>query len=157
MKRCLAMLFALALLSLGALAAGCGGDDDGEEAGEGTTTTAEEAQKSVEIEMGDYYFKPDKLTLPAGAVEITAPNVGKVEHELVLFKTDQNPADLPVSGSTVDTEALEEEGAEEAGEVEAEAGETATGTFDVTEGKYAMICNIPGHYQKGMYGSATVK
>jgi uncharacterized cupredoxin-like copper-binding protein len=57
----------------------------------------------------------------------------------------------------VDTEALEEEGAEEAGEVEAEAGETATGTFDVTEGKYAMVCNIPGHYQKGMYGSATVK
>lgn len=59
----------------------------------------------------------------------------------MLFKTDQNPADLPVSGSTVDTEALEEEGAEEAGEVEAEAGETATGTFDVTEAKYAMICS----------------
>ena len=57
----------------------------------------------------------------------------------------------------MDTEALEEEGAEEAGEVEAEAVETATGIFDVTEGKYAMICNIPGHYQKGMYGSATVK
>lgn len=57
----------------------------------------------------------------------------------------------------MDTEALEEEGAEEAGEVEAEAVETATGIFDVTEGKYAMVCNIPGHYQKGMYGSATVK
>ena len=30
-------------------------------------------------------------------------------------------------------------------------------TVDLTPGKYAMICNLPGHYQRGMYGSLTAK
>jgi uncharacterized cupredoxin-like copper-binding protein len=149
----------LAALSLMALVAGCGDDDDddGGEAGETTAATAAPAEEQTTIEMGDYYFRPDDVSVKAGALGITAPNVGEVEHELVLFKTDEDPADLPVSGGEVDEDALEEQGAEEVGEVEAEPGDTAEGTFELESGSYAMICNIPGHYAKGMYGGLTAK
>jgi uncharacterized cupredoxin-like copper-binding protein len=154
------MILALvAILALTALMAACGGDDEdnGEEAEETTATSAASAEEQLDIEMGDYFFKPDDASVTAGSVGITAPNVGDVEHELVIFKTDENPADLPVSDGNVDEAALEAQGAEEIGELEAEAGETAEGAFDLAAGSYAMICNLPGHYQKGMYGSLTAK
>ena len=30
-------------------------------------------------------------------------------------------------------------------------GKSASATFDLAPGKYALICNRPGHYQEGMY------
>jgi hypothetical protein len=27
---------------------------------------------------------------------------------------------------------------------------SATGTFDLSAGKYVLFCNMPGHYQSGM-------
>ena len=36
--------------------------------------------------------------MPAGKVAITAPNDGKIEHELVLLKTNVDPAKLKREG-----------------------------------------------------------
>jgi uncharacterized cupredoxin-like copper-binding protein len=56
-----------------------------------------------------------------------------------------------ISGSKMD------QIAEEGGEVpDVEAGETKSGKFHLTPGKYAMFCNLPGHYAQGMYGTLTV-
>ena len=95
----------------------------------------------------------------AGKVKITAPNVGKVEHELVLFKTNRDPGSFKVSGGRVNEEALEHAAdIEEAGEIaDVEPGEAKSETFKLTPGKYVMICNVSGHYTAGMYGSITVK
>jgi uncharacterized cupredoxin-like copper-binding protein len=152
-----------ALLALaGTLTIGCGGDD-------GTTTTTSEAEteaaaagaatggKTVEIRMGEFYFDPKNATAPAGQTTIEAPNEGSVEHELVLFKTNKNPAKLPTEANgEVDEEKLDKE-AEEAGEIaDVEAGETKSESFNLTPGKYVMFCNLPGHYTAGMYGTLTV-
>ena len=54
--------------------------------------------------------------------------------------------------------ALESSGAVSPGEIaDVEAGKTKSATNDLTPGKYAMICNVPGHYEQGMYGSVTAK
>jgi len=159
---------ALALLALvsvaGLIAIGCGSDDE-------TTTTATETETeaaagggaagggTTEIKMGDYYFDPQNATLKAGPTTIEAPNEGSVEHELVLFESNENAADLPTEASgDVDEEKLEEEGGEEAGEIEdVEAGDTKSGKFNLKPGKYVMFCNLPGHYARGMYGTVVVK
>ena len=108
--------------------------------------------------LGDFFFDPKDVTADAGSVTISAPNVGQVEHELVLFKTDADPASLPVSGGDVDEEALEEQSAEEAGEIaDVPPGQTKEKSFKLTAGKYVMFCNLPAHYKQGMYGSVTVK
>lgn len=153
MKGSAAIAAGLLAVSIGGVVAtGCGDDDDGDEAAQSAT-----AGTAVEIKMDDFKFVPRALNQAAGEVKITAPNVGKVEHELELFKTDDDPASFTVVEGKVDTEALEEAGAEEVGELEAEPGETGEGSFTLEPGKYAMICNVSGHYEQGMYGSITVK
>jgi len=148
------------LIAVAALAAvtvvGCGGDDNG--GNDGATTDTGAAAGAVTIEMGDFFFDPKDATAEAGSVTVSAPNVGQVEHELVLFKSDADPASLPVSGGEVDEAALEKQGAEVAGEIEDVApGQTKEGSFNLTAGNYVMFCNLPAHYQQGMYGSVTVK
>lgn len=141
----------------GALLAGCGGGDST------TITTETEAAgggaggQTVEIKMGDFYFQPQNATAKAGQTTIEAPNEGSVEHELVLFKTNKNPAKLPTEANGgVDEEKLDQE-AEEAGEIaDVEAGDTKSEKFNLTPGKYVMFCNVPGHYAQGMYGTVTV-
>ena len=111
--------------------------------------------KNLNVDMGDFFFKPKDLTAAAGKVKITAPNKGNVPHELVLLQTNQDPANLKVkSNGEVDEEAYKSPG---------EIGETANGatgkkTFNnLKAGSYAMICNLPGHYKAGMYGSLKVE
>ena len=154
---------AVAILAIaGFVLAGCGDDS-------GTTTVEPETEAAsagaggsaqaatLEIKMGEFYFKPKEATAKAGPTKIEAPNEGKVEHELVLFKTDMNPAKLPTEASgEVDEEKLDKV-AEEAGEIpDVEAGDTKSGDFKLTPGKYVMFCNLPGHYAAGMYGTLTV-
>jgi uncharacterized cupredoxin-like copper-binding protein len=138
----------------GVLAAGCGGGSAA------TTTATPEGQAggtTTEIKMGEFFFDPKNATAKAGSVTISAPNEGKVEHELVLFKTDMNPAKLPTeAGGGVDEEKLDKE-AEEIGEVaDVEPGETKSARFNLKPGKYVIFCNLPGHYAQGMYGSVKV-
>lgn len=153
----------LALVAIAAmLIAGCGGGDDGT-----TTTTENESEAAaaggggggatLEIKMGDFFFAPSNATAKAGQTTIEAPNEGSVEHELVLFKTNMDPAKLPTEASgEVDEEKMDQI-AEEGGEVpDVEAGETKSGKFELTPGKYVMFCNLPGHYAQGMYGTLTV-
>jgi uncharacterized cupredoxin-like copper-binding protein len=124
-----------------------------------TTTTADQtAGKSVEIKMGEYFFDPKDVTVTAGKVKITAPNTGKLLHELVLLKTNKDPGSFKASGGEVDEKALEDSGIEIPGEIaDVDPGKTKSATIDLSPGKYAMICNVSGHYKAGMYGSLTAK
>ena len=162
------LLGCLALVSVaGLLSAGCGSSD--------STTTTTETESEVEtaaagggageataatfeIKMGDFFFSPNEPTLKAGSTVIEAPNEGSVEHELVVFKTDKNPADLPTEANgDVDEEQLDKEAGEEGEIADVEAGETKSEKFKLTPGKYVIFCNLPGHYAQGMYGTITVK
>jgi len=147
--------------------AGCGGGDDGDTSSTASTAAEEEAPantgsagggQSLEIKMGDYFFSPSAVTAKAGKATIEAPNEGTVEHELVVFKTNMNPAELPTeSNGEVDEEKLDEIAGEEGEVSEVAAGETKSGSFNLTPGKYVIFCNLPGHYAQGMYGTLTVK
>jgi uncharacterized cupredoxin-like copper-binding protein len=157
------------VMSFGVFAAGCGSDDEtsstpAASSDEATEEPAEEESaatatptaggETLKIEMGEFYFKPEDVTAKAGTITIDAPNVGNAPHELVLAKTNDDPAKLPTaSDGSVDEDSLDVPGEVE----EVEAGADGTVTLDLQAGKYVMFCNLPGHYQGGMYGSLTVK
>ena len=154
------------VMALGAIAAlfatGCGDDS-------GTTTTTENESEAaatggggaggstLSIKMGEFFFSPKSTAAHAGPTAIEAPNEGTVEHELVVFKTNMDPAKLPTEASgEVDEEKMDKI-AESAGEIpDVEAGETKSAQFELTPGRYVIFCNLPGHYASGMYGTLTV-
>jgi uncharacterized cupredoxin-like copper-binding protein len=137
---------------------GCGGGDNGATTEATTAGGVGAVGSTLEIAMGDYFFSPKDATAQAGSVTISAPNNGKLVHELVLAKTDEDPASLPTtSDGEVDEAKLESRG-EDAGEIaDVAAGDTKQGTFKLTPGKYVMFCNLPSHYTQGMYGTLTVE
>lgn len=160
-----------AAFSWSALLVGCGSDDEtssttaaaasdeatesGEatEAGSATTTAPAAGGQTLKIEMGEFYYKPQDVQAKAGTVTIDADNVGGAPHELVLAKTDVDPAKLPtVADGSVDEASLDVPGEIE----EVEGGAAGTVTLDLKPGKYVMFCNLPAHYTAGMYGSLAV-
>lgn len=155
------MLGVLALLALGAVASGCGGSDDtassdpeASETAATTDATAPAGAATLTVKMNEYNFIPQDAKAKAGETTIEAENVGKMPHELVLAKSDLDPAKLPTSSNgEVDEESLDTVG--EAADVA--AGDTGSFTVDLQPGSYVMFCNLPGHYAAGMYGSLTVK
>lgn len=151
--RYLLLLPLLPTVALLALACG-GGDEEGEEA---TATATEEGELFVDpdapvvnVVLNEWSVEPEAATIEAGAVTFSAENAGTIPHELVIIKTDTPAGDLAVAGSKVDEDAA-------IGEIaEFGAGLTVAGTFDLAAGRYALVCNIAGHYEQGMFAEFTV-
>jgi uncharacterized cupredoxin-like copper-binding protein len=159
----------LALLAVPAaiavLVAGCGSDDNSDSSGSSynapaaTTTTPASASTStvdasggkVTVDSTEFAFAPKAITAKAGKLALTLDNKGKTQHELVVLKTSAAADALKVSGGRVSE-------SDSVGEVsKTAAGASKSKTLDLKPGKYVYICNIPGHYGDGMYGTLTVK
>jgi uncharacterized cupredoxin-like copper-binding protein len=121
--------------------------------GSGSDQVQTASSKNPTIKLGEYFFKPNAVQTPSGNVNISAPNEGQVPHELVLLKTSTDPAKLKLKNGEVDEGAYQSPG--EIADVA--PGTTKRATLKLKPGTYAMICNLPGHYKAGMYGSFTVK
>ena len=140
------------------VASGCGGDDNEGDSGKAAAPAATETQPATQgasstltVRMTEFAFDPKNAVAKAGKVTISAPNDGKVVHELVVLKTNADPAKLPMDGDEVDEST-------NVGEIpDVEPGATKKVTLKLAAGKYAMVCALPGHYEAGMYGSLTVK
>jgi uncharacterized cupredoxin-like copper-binding protein len=85
-----------------------------------------------------------------GKVTFSVKNSGSGEHELVVIKTSTKASKLKVSGGEAS-----EKGS--VGEVELDKGKTKSLTLNLAKGHYALICNVPGHYQAGMHIDFTVR
>ena len=69
-----------------------------------------------------------------------------------MIATDTPAGDFPVEGARAQVEG------EVIGEVEGIAGgQSKTLEVDLEPGHYALICNIPGHYEPGMYSDFEVE
>jgi plastocyanin len=114
-----------ALVLLGA----CGG-------GGGSTSSYKQptgpAAATVDIDAGNYSFKPKHPTVPAGIVKIRMKNVSGNPHTLAISGVDGYQ--LSVSGG----------------------GSTDAKKVDLKPGTYTFYCTIPGHRSAGMEGKLTV-
>jgi uncharacterized cupredoxin-like copper-binding protein len=118
-----------------------------------TTSSASVAASGgkVTIDATEFAFAPKAITAKAGKLAITLDNKGKTQHELVVLKTSASPATLKVSGGRVSE-------SDSVGDVsETAGGASKSKTLDLKAGSYVYVCNIPGHYGDGMYGTLTVK
>jgi uncharacterized cupredoxin-like copper-binding protein len=119
--------------------------------------------QAITVKGNEFKFEPNNLTFKAqGPVSLIFQNTGTVDHELDLSampaknvtvdlsKARNIPADKK---STVQSDA-------QAGKVfaYAAAGGQMTVTFTPTQaGTFSYACNLPGHKEAGMTGSAVVQ
>ncbi len=121
---------------------------------------------TVKVALQEWAVTPDPTSVSAGKVTFEASNNGPEDkHELVVFKTDLAPRDLP----TKEDGSVDEEGAglELIGEIEEfDTGSTESASFDLEAGSYVLICNIvqteadgtvESHYKLGMSTALEVK
>ncbi len=130
----------------------CGGGGDSGGGGEETAATIPTGSPSgptIAVAVGatdqfHMYMNLSQSSIAAGTVTFVITNEDVKEHEVVVMKTDTMVADLPVS----DNEAVESGVVDELEDIPAGATQNLTVTLE--PGHYALICNIPGHFEKGM-------
>jgi uncharacterized cupredoxin-like copper-binding protein len=114
------------------------------------------ADTTVDVTLSDFKIELSDASVPAGSIQFNITNDGPSLHEFVVLKTDIKAGELP----TDEDGAVDEAGAEgielvdEVEDIEDDA--TATLTVDLEPGHYALICNLPSHYELGMFIDFTV-
>jgi uncharacterized cupredoxin-like copper-binding protein len=132
-----AIITALAVLGLAA----CSSKETPSSDGDGSSG-------EVAVTLDDYAIRPAATILSAGEVIFKIENVGATEHEMVVIRTDLDPADLTVENHEVNEEG---EGMTPIGEVEdVQPGEATELVLTLEPGKYMLLCNLTKHFERGM-------
>jgi uncharacterized cupredoxin-like copper-binding protein len=109
------------------------------------------ATPTVKVSLKEFKVLPSTKSVATGKVTFSVKNVGTVDHELVVIKTNVAPGKLPVKNAK----------ASEKGKVglvpELKPGKSGKVTLKLAKGKYVLLCNLPAHYQAGQYIGFTVK
>ena len=115
----------------------------------------------VDVTLAEWHVTPAEASAAAGEIYFLASNDGEDPHELVVVKSDLDPADLPVEDGAVVEDELDFRG-----EIEGFAsGTQASGVFDLEPGAYVLFCTIveeeggelESHYELGMHTAFTVE
>ena len=133
----------IAVLAIASVA--CSSDSSSSAAG--STATSPGGGAAVAATEKDFSIALDSTEVAAGEVTFTINNEGPSAHEFVVIQSDTAPGDLPVEDGLVS-----EDGVTVVGEAEDVAPSTTVPlTLTLEEGQYVIICNLPGHYEQGMY------
>jgi len=114
------------------------------------------AQGKVNVTLGTFTIDMP-TSIKAGQVTFHVSNDDTSDtHEFVIFKTDLAPGNLPLDNSgNVDETA---QGLTHIDEIADMApGDVKDLTVTLDPGNYVALCNLPGHYQAGMFIGFTVK
>ncbi len=109
------------------------------------------ATPTVKVDLKEFKVLPSAKTAKAGKLTFAVKNIGKVDHELLVIKTNVAPGKLPVKNAQASVKG-------KVGEVKAlKPGKSGKVTLTLAKGKYVLLCNLPGHYPAGQYTGFTVK
>lgn len=129
---------AVALLALAGFS-GRSGDD------------ARAAASTVTVRLKEWKVIPSVASVRAGKVTFVARNLGQLDHNLVVLRTNLAPGKLPTVGAR----------AKEIGRVGKtpvfSPGQARRLALTLKAGKYVLICNVPGHYKAGMFAGFRVR
>jgi len=136
--------FAVALVAISALATtACSSDSQGG------------SDADVTVTLRDFTVQASPTSVPSGQLTFAGTNTGGVVHEMEVFSVPDgiDPNTLPVDSGVADVAEL--------GLID-EVEDIAPGTdaelsIDLEPGTYALLCNLPGHYEQGMHTTITVR
>jgi uncharacterized cupredoxin-like copper-binding protein len=137
-----------ALLAMSVGASACSSDDDEADTDDGGGEAAAETT-NISGSVEEWSVSVEAASAPAGDVAFTIENAGTIGHEFLIVKTDIAPGEIPLDGEIFPEDAEGIEVIDEIGEFPADTTETLNVTLDA--GTYQLVCNLPGHYNSGMF------
>lgn len=143
----------LSLSILIALTVGCGRDDPNAEPTIVVTQTQGDGRNATVIGVNEfeYSIQLNTKTAPEGPMTFDLRNTGSLAHQFLLLKTDLPSDELPLAESTGQVNENSDE-LELIVKLPAYTHEEApTFNLNVEPGHYALICNLQGHYARGMH------
>ncbi|EOV1171820.1 sulfocyanin-like copper-binding protein [Vibrio fluvialis] len=101
-------------------------------------------------QMGVMGIKLDVPSVVEGSVSFEVINSSKtMVHEMLVVKVNHFHESLPYQANEA---RVIEDKVQDFGEVsELEPGRSGSLTVNLKPGKYLLLCNIPGHYEMGMF------
>lgn len=142
----------------------------------GKPVEASKADRSITVEMHDNYFEPESITVkPGQTVRFVVENKGSLVHEFNIGTPSQHEAhqkemQMMVEHGVIQGGQLNEKMMnmdmgdghsmkhDHANSVLLEPGQSKEIVWKFTEkSKVEFACNVPGHYQAGMYGDIEFK
>lgn len=104
------------------------------------------AQGQMKVALGEWFVRPESSRLKAGQVKFALTNQGQSEHEFIIVKSNKRAADLgqPLSGQII------------AEQPSISFNSKSSLTTKLSQGHYALVCDLPGHYQAGMHADLNV-
>jgi len=150
-----------------------GSGDGGVTVGSPTATgTASAVAAPIDVALtdtkgldGSMALTPFATTAPAGDVTFNVKNLGTVDHEMIVLKTDTPFDQIPVADSgdppapvTTGADKVDEaNNIGETGDPNLKPGDTRTFTIkNLAPGHYVFVCNLAKHYGLGMRAAFTV-
>ena len=113
----------------------------------------------IQVTLDEWSVTSSVSTASAGPVTFKTSNEGSIPHNLEIYRigVETDIADFPIQSGVAHPE---EGNGGRIGEIE-ERLLTALDAVEVTylleSGRYALLCNIPGHYVAGMFTELSVK
>jgi uncharacterized cupredoxin-like copper-binding protein len=120
-------------------------------AGSGAAGVATQAS----ISEKDFAIQGPTDSVAPGLIDLAVSNTGPSAHELLIFKTDAAPDQLPLQAGRVD------ETSDQMTKVFDSVDKIAPGTTKsfqaaLVPGHYVLVCNLLNHYLAGMHTAFTV-
>ncbi len=164
-------LFVAATLSLSATVHAAGSHSGGHGGNFGEPGKASDATRTINVEMFDNYYEPESITVKAGdTVRFVVENKGDLVHEFNIGNAEAHESHQEemqmmvehgvIKGDHIDREMMKMDMGDgqtmehdDPNSVLLEPGETGEIVWTFSEATaLEFACNVPGHYQAGMYG-----
>ena len=123
-------------------------------AGAPTAAAATAAAGRVGVTLKEFSVVAAPASTRAGAVTFDVSNTGALPHEFVVVQSDLPPASLPQKDQKAVDETVVKVVARLA---EFDGGKRGTLAANLTPGKYILLCDVPSHYETGMFIGFTVQ
>ena len=156
-------------MSAGAFAAGAHGGGHGASSGE--PAKASEAARTITVEMYDNYYEPEAIEVkPGETVRFVVENKGNLVHEFNIGTPDMHEAHQKemmmmvehgvIQGGKLNNDMMNMDMGnghsmkhDDPNSVLLEPGQSKEVVWKFSDkGNIEFACNVPGHYQSGMYG-----
>ena len=118
--------------------------------------SATPAESPGPVTLSEFKVQTAATTVAPGKVTFQISNAGRVQHELLVFRSDLPPSAYPLKDGNIDEEGPGITKVSDGDNLD--PGVTQTRTVDLSQpGTYLFVCNLPGHFKAGMYQAVTIK